>query len=84
MSGIRLLGELKLPLRQEDALAYHNKTLREHYEMLREVQDSFFIIQHVAPTKLWEGMIRLADGTDWDPGSGMGLYQYLGGSWVKL
>lgn len=25
-----------------------------------------------------------ADGTNWDPGSGAGLYYYDGASWVKL
>jgi hypothetical protein len=25
-----------------------------------------------------------ADGTNWDPGAGAGLYQYLGAAWVKL
>lgn len=39
---------------------------------------------HVAPAKPREGDIRLADGTDWNPGSGAGFYGYYGGSWVKL
>lgn len=39
---------------------------------------------HVAPTKLFEGLIANADGTDWNPGGGGGLYQYLSGAWVKL
>lgn len=37
-----------------------------------------------APTKLREGMIRFADGTNWNPGSGQGIYAYYGGSWNKL
>ena len=39
---------------------------------------------HVAPAKPREGDIRLADGTDWNPGSGAGFYGYYGGAWVKL
>ena len=39
---------------------------------------------HVAPTKPREGDIRLADGTNWNPGTGAGFYGYYGGSWVKL
>ena len=39
---------------------------------------------HVAPTKLREGMIVLADGTDWNPGSGKGIYAYYSGAWNKL
>lgn len=49
-----------------------------------EIQQSLFTAIHVVPVKPVEGMIRLADGTDWDPGSGKGLYQFLGGVWVKL
>lgn len=40
--------------------------------------------QAVAPTKPREGMVVNANGTDWNPGSGAGLYQYLGGAWVQL
>ena len=39
---------------------------------------------HVAPTKPREGDIRLADGTNWNPGYGQGFYGYYGGAWVKL
>jgi hypothetical protein len=31
-----------------------------------------------------DGDIRYADGTNWDPGSGIGIYAYIGGSWTKL
>lgn len=37
-----------------------------------------------APTKLRDGMIVLADGTQWNPGSGAGYYGYYGASWRKL
>lgn len=39
---------------------------------------------NVEPTKPREGMIVYADGTNWDPGSGVGVYVYSGGTWVKL
>ena len=38
----------------------------------------------VAPKKPREGMIVIADGTNWDPGSGKGAYEYKSGAWVKL
>lgn len=38
----------------------------------------------VAPTKPREGMIYGADGTNWNPGTGKGIYAYYGGAWVKL
>lgn len=36
------------------------------------------------PEKPREGMIVSADGTEWDPGSGAGAYEYKGGVWTKL
>ena len=39
---------------------------------------------NVAPAKPRAGDIRLADGTNWNPGSGAGFYGYYGGAWVKL
>lgn len=41
-------------------------------------------ITHVAPTKPREGDLRFADGTNWNPGSGQGIYAYYGAAWVKL
>jgi hypothetical protein len=39
---------------------------------------------HEAPVRLKEGMVVKADGTNWNPGSGAGIYAYVGGAWVKL
>lgn len=39
---------------------------------------------HAVPDKLRTGITVLADGTDWDPGSGAGVYTYYGGAWHKL
>lgn len=36
------------------------------------------------PNRLFEGMVVLADGTQWDPGSGAGFYGYRDGSWKLL
>lgn len=38
---------------------------------------------HRAPEKPRTGMLVFADGTNWNPGSGRGVYVYDGG-WVKL
>jgi len=40
--------------------------------------------QFVAPSRPQDGDIAYADGTDWDPGSGAGIYAYIGGAWDKL
>lgn len=39
-------------------------------------------ITHVAPTKPREGDLRYADGTNWNPASGKGFYQYDGTTWA--
>lgn len=39
---------------------------------------------NVAPAKPREGMLVGADGTNWNPGAGKGVYCYYGGAWTKL
>lgn len=39
---------------------------------------------HAAPAKPRDGDFRLADGTNWNPGSGAGFYGYHSGAWNKL
>lgn len=38
----------------------------------------------VAPAKPREGLEVMADGTNWNPGSGSGMYVYRGGAWHFL
>lgn len=35
-----------------------------------------FLPRHVAPPRPQNGKLYFADGTDWDPGSGRGVYIY--------
>ena len=60
-------------------------------EQLREISKFSWGVDYVhlpelnvEPVRPREGMIVLADGTNWDPGSGAGFYGYRGGSWVLL
>lgn len=39
---------------------------------------------HAAPAKPRTGMIVLADGTNWNPGTGQGVYAYYANAWNKL
>lgn len=40
---------------------------------------------NVEPDKPREGHVYRADGTNWNPGSGEGIYEYTsGGAWSKL
>lgn len=49
---------------------------------LGQVIDGQRIELHAPPARLFENLTVLADGTDWNPGSGRGEYRYQGGSWV--
>jgi hypothetical protein len=40
-------------------------------------------VRAVAPVKPREGTLAIADGTNWNPGLGAGLYEYLGGVWLQ-
>lgn len=39
---------------------------------------------YAEPPRIAEGDVVLADGADWNPGSGQGVYTYYGAAWHKL
>jgi hypothetical protein len=41
-------------------------------------------VLNVEPKKPRDGMVIVADGTNFDPGSGAGVYARISGAWVKL
>ena len=49
-----------------------------------QVQQVQFQPLAVAPTKPREGWVAYANGTNWNPGAGAGVYEYRAGAWVKL
>ena len=55
-------------------------------ENLLENERDFLHCQvlHVAPVRPREGQIVAADGTDWNPGRGAGLYVYIGGEYRAM
>ena len=54
--------------------------------MLYALADGELLELHVEPTKPRNGRVVIADGTDWNPGSGRGVYWYDGvsSSWTFL
>ncbi|OZI26715.1 hypothetical protein CAL26_05175 [Bordetella genomosp. 9] len=61
--------------------------MRQELQKIREAMTgqqpfAYLDMQYVAPPKPREGMIALADGTQWNPGQGKGYYGYFGGQWV--
>lgn len=39
---------------------------------------------HVEPIKQYDGLTVGADGTNWNPGAGQGVYTYYAAAWHKL
>jgi len=61
-----------------------NNVVRQMWTDVQDLKNSLTTVLYAEPLKLYEGLFAFADGTEWDPGSGRGLYQYVLGSWVKL
>jgi hypothetical protein len=61
---------------------------QELYRISRAVSDQngFLSLAPLAsePDKYFEGMVVLADGTNWNPGAGAGYYGYHSNAWNKL
>jgi hypothetical protein len=74
------------PLQDKDVGNWAWREFRKLAGLLRANRNDTVVLesQHNEPPKPLEGMLVLADGTDWDPGSGEGFYGYRGGAWVKL
>jgi hypothetical protein len=63
------------PTSHGDVPTWVNDYFRHVAEEIREL--AILLVkepQHVAPVRLFDGLIEFADGTDWDPGRGRGLY----------
>lgn len=65
--------------------AYVGEEFRRLQEGLATPQDYAFLrTLHVAPARPREGMLAIADGTNWNPGSGAGLYIFRSGAWALV
>ena len=71
-------------LDKEGLVEYIQRELRRVSEVFEGVKAVELDELHVEPTKPRNGLIALADGTDWNPGSGAGFYGYSAGAWVFL
>jgi hypothetical protein len=60
-----------------------NTELQAFYQAISETNTLDLRTTHKEPSRPRDGLIVYADGTDWNPGSGRGLYVYDGG-WVRL
>lgn len=61
--------------------------IRELEEIARtfRLMDNVQLVElHSEPVRPRAGLVVFADGTDWNPGSGKGVYVYTGSAWSKL
>lgn len=74
-----------VPNEKEELRAYIERELRRLSGTLISGVDAVMLPElHAAPAKPRTGMVVLADGSDWNPGSGAGYYGYRSGAWQFL
>lgn len=73
------------PVLTDDLVRYVYDELQRISNDLNTLDFIRLEVQNAAPAKPQQGMVMYADGTNWNPGSGEGIYFYnSAGSWVKL
>ena len=45
---------------------------------------AYHTILHAPPDRIEDGIVVYADGVDWNPGAGVGIYARVSGAWVKM
>ncbi len=74
-----------VPANPEDLPRYIFEELIKLQGSLEENATTFIEVKNVEPERIKQGDIIYADGTNFNPGSGEGIYfRNAGGSWVKL
>lgn len=68
----------------ELAVSVHRELQRLTLELSQPSEYLALKTLYEAPNKVFEGMLVKADGTEWNPGSGAGVYVYRAGSWHLL
>ena len=63
---------------------YLAQEFRRIAESFLNIEEILLVELNVEPEKPRDGMVVLADGTNWNPGSGAGFYGRQGGSWTFL
>jgi len=74
-----------VPDNPEDLPQYLLQEFQKIQAALEENPISFIEVKNVAPSRIKQGDIVYADGSNFNPGSGEGVYfRNAAGSWVKL
>lgn len=76
----------EVPANAADMQRFFREELDRIAAAIRALAEGHLDKTTVAPLKPRDGDIRYADGTSWNPGSGVGIYFYKGAtsSWVFL
>ena len=62
-----------------------NEYFRQIGQMFDRIRGRFtFEELHEEPARRYDGLTVMADGTDWNPGSGQGVYAFYNSTWNKL
>jgi hypothetical protein len=73
-----------IPLDSAELTSYLFRELKKLEFELAEVTAKKVQFVHREPARPREGNLYGADGTNWDPGSGAGVYVYYGNAWHFL
>lgn len=68
----------------QDLTSYVDLELRALSRDLQVNEKLNFVELHVEPEKPRDGLVVFADGTDWNPGSGRGIYIYYAAAWNTI
>lgn len=73
------------PQDTERLLEYLDQEFIRISQILNRVESGEYEILYKEPRKYFPGLVVYADGTQWNPGSGEGLYRRsLANTWVKV
>ena len=72
------------PSDPKDLQRYLREELLKLKQAIDAVAEGYAPVVYAAPLKPRTGMLRNADGTQWNPGSGAGLYRYTGTTWKYI
>lgn len=72
------------PENQESLSIYLDDSFQEVESSLSEIADGLHEVLNVAPSKPQVGQEVYADGTNFNPGSGEGLYIYKSTGWAFI
>ncbi len=69
-----------------DFRAWVEEELRHMADAMSEIEPDTIILKqwNAEPDKLYDGLVVYADGTNWNPGSGEGVYVYYAAAWHFL